>query len=294
MDPVTNTTKVPSFAQIAWREIVNSKMALISFILVTTTVLTVFIWAGFFMPDGATNMDLFNSNNAPSDRHILGTDDAGRDMVQMLVLGARNSLAITFAMTAITFIFGSLLGVFAGFYGGKIDNIIMRIVDIMSMLPGLMVIIVILTAITDRNIWHFIMVTSIFGWIGVTRVVRTRALQQGRMEYVHASKTLGTPNLTIIFREVMPNLISILSGNFILNLAANMGVETGLTIIGFGLPFHVPSLGRLITVALNPAFMLNRPWQWAPALIFVVFMTLGIVFIGQAVSRAADAKQRTV
>ena len=291
----TNKSSVPSFAKLVWREIYRSKMALLAFFIFVVTTLTVFIWAGFFINVAeATRMNLGTMNQAPSDRFILGTDDAGRSIVDMLVLGARNSMAITFGMTFITFIVGALIGVFTGFYGGKIDNIIMRFVDIMSMMPTLMVLIALLQIVTNRTIWQFIMITSIFGWIGTTRVVRTRALQQGMLEYVHASKTLGTPNLVIIFREVMPNLVSILSGNFIFLLAANMGLETGLTIIGFGLPFEVPSLGRLVTVALNPAFMQNRPWQWAPALIFIIVMTLSIVFVGQAVNRAADARQRSV
>ena len=290
-----NKSNVPSFAKLVWREIYKSKMSLLAFVLFVGMVLTVFIWGTFFIDTAAaTRMSLGTMNQAPSSNFILGTDNAGRSIVEMLVLGARNSLAITFGMTIITFTVGALIGVFAGFYGGWVDNIIMRFVDVMSMLPTLMVLITILQIVTDRSLFDFILITSIFGWISTTRVVRTRALQQGMLEYVHASKTLGTPNLVIIFREVLPNLVSILSSNFIFLLAANMGLETGLTIIGFGLPFEVPSLGRLVSIALNPAFMQNRPWQWAPALIFIVVMTLSTVFVGQAVNRAADARQRTV
>jgi peptide/nickel transport system permease protein len=95
-----------------------------------------------------------------------------------------------------------------------------------------------------------------------------------------------------MLREVFPNIISIVIVNITLNLAANMGLETGLTFLGFGLPFSTPSLGTLISYAAVPENMQNRPWQWIPAALLIVVMMLCINFIGQAVKKAADAKQR--
>jgi peptide/nickel transport system permease protein len=95
-----------------------------------------------------------------------------------------------------------------------------------------------------------------------------------------------------MFREVLPNIGSLIIVNLTLNLAANMGLETGLTFLGFGLPFSTPSLGTLISYASVPENMQNRPWQWLPASLLIVVMMLCINFVGQAVKRAADAKQR--
>lgn len=262
------------------------RLAFSSFIFLTLLVLCIFIWA-YFLPDDVIRINLSHANIPPmTGGYLLGTDSSGRDMLNMLVLGARNSLVVAIAVTCITFVIGALLGLYIGFYGGRIDNVVMRFVDIMSMIPTLMVIIVALVSIPERTTLHFIGVMSIFGWIGTTRVVRTRALQQRGMMYVQASRVSGTSSVAIMFREVLPNIMAVLSSSFILGLASNIGIETGLTIIGFGLAFDVPSLGGMIAVAMNPAFMVNRSWQWLPALVFVMVFTLSAVFVGQAFSRS--------
>jgi peptide/nickel transport system permease protein len=125
-------------------------------------------------------------------------------------------------------------------------------------------------------------------------MVRVMTFKQGALDYVAASKTLGTPNIMIMFREVLPNLVSIISSFLTIMLAGNMGLETGLTFLGFGLPPGTPSLGTLIANARNPATMQNRPWQWLPAALLVFILMLCINFVGQALNRAADAKKRKV
>jgi len=112
------------------------------------------------------------------------------------------------------------------------------------------------------------------------------------MDYVHASKTLGTPNIVIIFREVFPNVTSIIVMNMILSLAMNMGMETALTILGYGLPFGTPSLGRLISFAADPTVLTQRLWQWLPASLLIFILILCIYIVGSAVSRAVDPKQQ--
>ncbi|MCL2285453.1 MAG: ABC transporter permease subunit, partial [Firmicutes bacterium] len=139
-----------------------------------------------------------------------------------------------------------------------------------------------------------LMMIGIFTWMSFAGLIRIKALQQGRLDYVAASKTLGTPNIVIIFREVLPNLVSIIVSQFTLSLAGNMGIETGLTFLGFGLPFGTPSLGRLVFYARTPANLTNRLWLWLPAALLIIIMMLCINFVGQALNRAADAKKRTV
>ncbi|MCL1923998.1 MAG: ABC transporter permease [Defluviitaleaceae bacterium] len=292
LDDAIPVKKIPKFYEVLWREIWKDKLAFISLIIFLGIVLVSFIWAATIDEGYATRIEILQMNQAPSDRFPMGTDEGGRDMRNMLILGARNSLQIAFIVTLITLVFGSLIGLISGFYGGKVDNIIMRIVDTLSMLPTLMIIIILIFLSPGYNQWFFIGIMSLFGWIGSARLIRTRALQQSNLEYAHASKTLGTPNLIILFREVTPNLVSILSVNLVLSLASNIGLETGLTFLGFGLPPHVPSLGRLLTVAGQPTFIANRIWQWLPAAILVIVLVFAINFIGQAFQRAVDAKQR--
>jgi peptide/nickel transport system permease protein len=117
-------------------------------------------------------------------------------------------------------------------------------------------------------------------------------LRQSAMDYVQASKTLGTPNIVIIFRGVFPNIISFVVVSLTLSFANNIGIETGLTFLGFGMPFTTPSLGTLIAQAADPSTMRSRPWQWLPAALLILVITLCINYIGQALNRAADVRRR--
>jgi len=163
------------------------------------------------------------------------------------------------------------------------------------MVPGLFLVIIFVSMVPNYTPTTFaLLMIALFAWMGTARLLRSMALRQGKLDYVSASKTLGTPNIIIIFREVLPNMISIIISNFTINLAANMGIETGLTFLGFGLPFGTPSLGRLIFYARTPAVLVYRQWQWIPAALLIVVMMLCINFVGQALNRAADARKRTI
>lgn len=289
---VKKSNQKPSFLRLMWKEIVHDKFALVSFILFMIILITVFIGAMFVDPASSTKINLGTMNKAPSDKFILGTDSAGRDMITQIFLGARNSFLIAFGVTILGGIVGILVGLNAGFYGGKVDNVIMRILDFFSMLPSLMIIIVIVSLIPNYTVPTFVLVITTFSWFSDARLVRAKTLQQSNLDYVQASKTLGTKNIVIMFREVLPNIGSLIIVNLTLNLAGNMGLETGLTFLGFGLPFDTPSLGTLVSYAAVPENMQRRWWQWLPASLLIVVMMLCINFVGQAIKRAADAKQR--
>ena len=284
----------PSFGKLVLREILHDKLALISFVLLVCILITVFAGSFLFNAESSVKVNLATINKPPSNKFLLGTDGSGRDMIAQIFLGARNSFLIAFGVTILCGIISLIIGLMAGYFGGKVDNIIMRILDFLSMLPRLMLIIVLVSIIPKYNVITFIMVMTVFGWFGDTRLVRAKTLQQSNLDYVQASKTLGTNNFVIMFREVFPNISSLIIVNLTLNLAANMGLETGLTFLGFGLPFNTPSLGTLISYASVPENMQRRPWQWLPASLLIVVMMLCINFVGQAVKRAADAKQRVV
>jgi peptide/nickel transport system permease protein len=284
--------KPPSFGALVFKEIKHDGFALVSFALLAVILVTVFIGASFIDTTITTKVNLAAINKPPSAKFLLGTDGSGRDMLTQLFLGARNSFMIAFGVTIFCGIIGLLVGLTSGYFGGKIDNVVMRILDFYAMLPRLMFIIVIVSIIPRYNVATFVLVMTVFGWFGDARLTRAKTLQQSSLDYVQASKTLGTNHFVIMFREVLPNIGSIIIVNLTLSLAANMGLETGLTFLGFGLPFSTPSLGTLISYASVPENMQNRPWQWLPASLLIVVMMLCINFVGQAVKRAADAKQR--
>jgi len=274
-----------------WKEIHNDKLALFCLILFTGLVLTSYIWSTQFTQDDIERMHLLRRNQPPCAAFPLGTDIVGRDMITQLVVGARNSFTIAFIVTFVSSAIGITVGLFAGFYGGHFDNAVMRTIDFLIIVPTFMVTIVLITMLPSSPFMLGLILT-VFGWLGTARAIRMMTLRQGAMDYVRASKTLGTPNVKIIFRGVLPNITSFVVVSLTLSIANNIGVETGLTFLGFGMPFTTPSLGTLIAQAADPSTMRNRPWQWLPAALLILVVTLCINYIGQALNRAADVRRR--
>lgn len=239
-------------------------------------------------------VDLAAIQAAPSTTHWLGTDMAGRDVFGQLIIGARNSFTIGLSITLIAALIGLTFGFLAGYFGGWVDNVIMRLVDFVYILPMLMLIIVVVTIIPSYTIWTFIMVMSGFLWVGKTRLIRAKVLAEKQADYVNASRTLGTPHWKIIFIQILPNVSSLIVVNLTLTLAGNIGIETGLSYLGFGLPKSTPSLGTLVSNATNPTIIQHYWWMWLPACLLILTLMLSINFIGQAIKRATDAKQRHV
>jgi peptide/nickel transport system permease protein len=274
------------------REIVKDKMALASLVLLGLLLLVVYGGTFFLDQEEIVTVDLLSIYSPPSSEHLLGTDYGGRDILGQLLIGAKNSFTIGLFITLLTGCIGLCIGLCAGYFGGKIDNIIMRFIDFVLILPTLMLIIVFVTIAPTYNVFTFILILSAFLWTGKARLIRSKTLAERELDYVNASKTLGTPDWKIIFREVLPNLSSIIIVNLTLNLAGNIGIESGLTYLGFGLPESTPSLGTLVSYASNPDVLQNKWWIWLPASLLILVMMLCINFIGQALKRAADARQR--
>ncbi|MCL2002801.1 MAG: ABC transporter permease [Oscillospiraceae bacterium] len=293
MTQTAESGRPPSFFRICRREIWSDKFAFISLVFLVILFLYIFIAASQVDPDGVVRVNLRKINGSPEPGHLLGFDPSGRDMYTQLIVGARNSVSIAAGIAAICCIFGTLIGLFAGFFGGWVDNIVMRVVDFFSMLPILMIVIVIVSLIPSYTVITLVWVLAAFYWMFDARLTRAKTLQQSNLDYVSAAKTLGTPNWKIMFTQVLPNIASIVIVNLTLNLAGLMGVETGLTFLGFGLPFSSPSLGAHLANArtLGPLLM-TRWWIWLPSALLIVIMMLCINFIGQAFKRAADARQR--
>ncbi|WMM89733.1 ABC transporter permease [Heyndrickxia coagulans] len=289
---IAETEKSPSGFSIIWRELIKDKMAVISMIVLGLILVTVYGISLILNEDEIVKVDLLSIYAPPSAEHWLGTDYGGRDIFGQLIIGAKNSFTIGLAITLITGAIGLAVGLIAGYFGGVIDNIIMRIIDFILVLPFLMLIIVLVTIVPKYNVFSFILIMSAFLWVGKARLIRSKTLSERELDYVSASKTLGTPDWKIILFQVLPNLSSIIIVNLTINLASNIGIESSLTYLGFGLPESTPSLGTLVSYATNPDVLQHKWWIWLPASLLILVMMLCINFIGQALKRAADARQR--
>ena len=283
----------PTGFQVIVREFLKDKIALAALIILTLIFLFIYIGPFFINEATALKVNILQRYKAPGvNGFLLGSDEGGRDVFAMLVIGARNSVTIGFTITILTCIIGIIVGLISGYYGKWVDTTLMRIVDFIMILPTLMIIIVFVTVIPNYTLFHFIIIMTLFFWVGSARLFRTRTLQEASLDYVNASKTLGSSDLQIMFREILPNISSLIIVNLILRLAGNIGIETGLTYLGFGLPFTTPSLGTLISAAKNADIIENKLWVWLPATILILIMMLCINYVGQALQRAADSRQR--
>ena len=275
------------------REFAKDRGALGALILLIILFLGIFIGALFLNTDKVMTVDIFKQYNHPgADGMLLGGDEGGRDVFKMLILGARNSLLIGIAITVLIEVIGTVFGLVAGYYGGKIDNIMMRFLDFMMVLPTLMIIIVIVTIIPKYTMWSFVLIMSAFYWVGTARLIRSKALSESKKDYISASKTSGSSDLKIILKELLPNLSSIIIVDATLMLAGNIGIEVSLTYLGFGFPDSVPSLGTLVGYANDPSVLTLRPWVWLPAALLILVICVGISYVGNVLRRAADARQR--
>jgi len=283
----------PTVFQVIVREFLKDKIALAALIILTLIFLFIYIGPFFINEATALKVNILQRYKAPGvNGFLLGSDEGGRDVFAMLVIGARNSVTIGFTITILTCIIGIIVGLISGYYGKWVDTTLMRIVDFIMILPTLMIIIVFVTVIPNYTLFHFILIMTLFYWVGSARLFRTRTLQEASLDYVNASKTLGSSDLQIMFREILPNISSLIIVNLILRLAGNIGIETGLTYLGFGLPYTTPSLGTLISAAKTQDIIENKMWVWLPATILILVMMLCINYVGQAFQRAADARQR--
>ena len=292
-DPVK--TENPTGFSVIVREFKKDKIALFSFFAVTIFIIAVFVASAFINLQQLQTVDIFRKYEVPSFNNFwnfFGRDSGGRSVMGYVIVGARNSITIGVIITIVTTFIGLFVGLCMGYYGGKVDALGMRIVDFISIMPSVMIIIVFVSIVPKYGIFQFILIFSMFYWTRTTRLARSKTLSETRRDYVNASKTMGTSDLKIMFGEILPNISSIIIVNGTLALASNIGIEVALSFLGFGLPAATPSLGTLISYASKPEIIQYKAYVWLPAALVLLFMMLGINYIGQALRRAADAKQR--
>lgn len=282
----------PSGLKVLWRELVKDKLALTSLIFLILIAAFVYGVSLFLNQDEIVKVDLFAINQAPSSEYWLGTDYGGRDVFGQLIIGTKNSLSIGLLVTVMSGFIGIVVGVISGYFGGTVDNIMMRIVDFFMVLPFLMIVIVFVAIVPKYSVTNFSLIMTLFLWMGITRLIRSRALQEAELDYIQASKTLGSSHMKIMFTQLLPNLSSLIIVTMTLNLAANIGIESGLSFLGFGFPENTPSLGTLLSYARNPQVLQHRWWIWLPAAVLILLLMLAVRNVGEAMKRASDARQR--
>jgi len=212
----------------------------------------------------------------------LGTDGAGRDMLAMLIIGTPNTLMIGAIASVIGMSLGIFLGFTAGFVGGRTDDAIRVMSDVMITIPPLLILVVFQASFGDVSLVMMAFLIAGFMWQSPTRLIRAQVLSMKRSGYVQMAQLSGASTFHIMFREMLPNLIPYLFGSFIANVTTAIVTAVGLEVLGLG-PQRIPTLGRVIFDAINSGALIQNLWWWwglPTALLATMFIALLLINLG--------------
>jgi len=251
------------------------------------------IFANYIAPYSFEQIDLTNVLHGPTTvaNHFFGTDEIGRDYFSRVIYGVRTSLEVGVFVGFASTIIGIFVGAIAGYYGGWIDNILMRLTDLVLTLPALAILLTAAALLGQGSQWRVSFILMLFFWTGLARIVRGVFLSLREKEYVEAAKAAGSGDMRIMFRHILPNTLGPIVVSGTLAVGAAIIVEAALSFLGFGIKPPTPSLGSLIAGGQT------SPQDWwltvFPGLVLLVIV-MAINFVGDGLRDALDPQQRRV
>ncbi|MEG2197939.1 MAG: ABC transporter permease [Cellulosilyticaceae bacterium] len=271
-----------------WRRFRSNKMAIFGLILLVGIILILFIGPSLTGLN-YQRIDATKKNLLPSSAHWFGTDDLGRDLFTRVCVGGRISIYIGLSCTFVMFVIGSLLGALAGLKGGIVDDIIMRICELIGNLPYL-IIVVILSMVMGRSMFSLVFAMSITAWVGTTRMVRGQILQIKEQDYVQAAQALGASTGRIIIKHLLPNTLGIIMVSVTMSIPGFIFSEAFLSYIGLGVRPPETSWGALASAGQMQ--LMFYPYQLFFPCLLIVLTMLSFHLIGDGLSDALDPKLR--
>ncbi|MDS0527505.1 ABC transporter permease [Clostridium sp. SHJSY1] len=277
----------------AWRRLRSNKVAIASLIVVILCIIAAIV-VPLVSSYNYVDNDLTNTNANPGGGHLFGTDALGRDLFVRVMYGARYSLLIGVAAAIINLVIGVLYGGIAGFLGGKIDNIMMRIVDILYSIPTIIYVILLMAFFTSKDggsgVWNIIIALSISYWVGMARIVRGDILQLKEQDFVLAAKSLGASKMRILIRHLIPNCISSIVVTMTLLIPEAIFTEAFLSFLGLGINAPLASLGTLCNDAMKAIYV--HPYQLFFPAAAICIIILSFNLLGDGLTEALDPKNQ--
>jgi len=271
---------------IFWRRFRRNRLAQVGAVIMLI-LYVIALAAPWLAPYDPNATDIRNRLKPPSAEHWFGTDRYGRDVFSRMLYGARISLSVGFVAVGISVTIGTLVGAIAGYFGGVVDNVLMRLVDIVISLPGLMFLILVI-ALFGRSIIHIMVVIGLLSWPGVARLVRGEFLSLREREFVEAARAVGVDDLRLMFRHLLPNAIAPVVVAATLGVAGAIITEAGLSYLGLGVPPPAPSWGNMVQEGQQ---LIRRAWwliTFPGAAILIAVMSFNL--IGDALRDALDPR----
>ena len=233
-----------------------------------------------------------------SSSHFLGTDKDGMDVFIRLMYGGRISLTLGFVVVILETLIGIIMGGIAGYFGGKADQIIMRLVDMLNCIPMLPILLIASVVIdswdieSTQRIYYLMLIMTVFGWSGIARMVRGQILYLREQEYIVACEVMGIPVKRRIFKHLVPNIMPQLIVSMTLGLGGIILYESTLSYLGLGIPIPYAAWGTMISASTDPVAMEFYPNLWIPAGILIVMAVLAFNFVGDGLRDAMDPKSK--
>ncbi|MGB3327512.1 MAG: oligopeptide ABC transporter permease [Thermomicrobiales bacterium] len=273
-----------------WSRFRRHKLAVVGAVVLLLLVI-VAIAAPLLAPHAPNAVSLANYRKPPSLDYPLGTDAQGRDVLSRLMYAARISLSVGFVAVAIYVAIGTVLGGLAGYFGGWVDTVIMRVADMVLSFPSIIVIITIVS-ILGPSILNVMLVIGLMGWPPIARLVRGEFLTLRSRDFVTASRSTGAPNGRIIFRHILPNATTPVIVNATFGIAQAILLEAGLSFLGLGVQPPTASWGNMLNGAQSITTLEEMPWLWLPPGITIIIAVLAINFVGDGLRDALDPRSR--
>ncbi|HSW65117.1 MAG TPA: oligopeptide ABC transporter permease [Dissulfurispiraceae bacterium] len=234
-----------TLSEIVWKRFSRNRLAVFGLITIGLLAL-IALFAPFVSPSDPTSINVYQVLSPPSSTHLFGTDELGRDVLARMIWGSRVSLKVGFVAAGIAISIGILIGAVAGFYGGRVDSVLMRFVDVMLAFPTLFLILAVI-AILEPSISTIMIIIGLTGWMNVARLVRAEFLTLKERDFIAAARAAGAADLRIIFRHILPNALAPVFVSATFGIAGAILTESGLSFLGLGVQPPDPSWGNILT-----------------------------------------------
>lgn len=284
----TLAAQTPRKNATVWSRFRRHKLAVVGLV-VLLVMIAIAILAPVLAPHAPNAISLANYRKPPSADYLLGTDSQGRDVLSRLMYAARISLSVGIVAVAIYVVIGTVLGGLAGFFGGWVDGVIMRLADMVLSFPSIIVIITIVS-ILGPSILNVMLVIGFMGWPPISRLVRGEFLTLRDRDFVIASRATGANDGRIIFRHVLPNATTPVIVNATFGMAQAILLEAALSFLGLGVQPPTASWGNMLNAAQSITTLESMPWLWIPPGVAIVIAVLAINFVGDGLRDALDPR----
>lgn len=255
---------------------------------VTAAFIVVALAAPLIAPYSPFEQNLYDGLNGPGPEHVLGQDRLGRDILSRIIYGARVSLMVGFVTVSVSLVAGALIGTFAGYVGGKVDEFMMRLCDVFLAFPGILLAIAVM-AILGPSLLNVIIALSLMGWTGYARLTRGQALSLREREFVLAAEATGASPARIIFRHIIPNIAAPVIVEATFGVASAIVAEAGLSFLGLGAQPPTPSLGAMLSEGRQ--FLLIAPHLITFPGLAIMAVVMGVNFLGDGLRDYIDPRR---